>query len=105
MEQVKSGNSEVQTEQKSISQFFSKFVSVLMSIMTGCVMLLVGFIWQLKADFATERQTTIQTLEFIKEIRSDIKEDQRNIQSANDAIIRMDARLNSLEEKIRNRNR
>lgn len=99
MEQEKPVSEDIKSEQKNISHFISKFTSVLLTIITSCVMLMVAFIWNLKADFATERQMMVQVLQVIKEIKDDARDDKRNIQTLNETLIRQDQRINALEEK------
>lgn len=101
MEQEKPEADSLRSELKSISQMTSKFVSVLLSIITGCVMLMVGFIWNLKSDFATEKQQMVQAVKDIEDIKGDIKTSRSNVQTLNETVIRLDQRITNLEEKLR----
>lgn len=101
MEQENQSTEQLKFEQKSINQFISKFVSVLLSITTGCVMIMVGFVWSMKGDFATQQQKMEQAIKSIEEIKTDLKTDARDMQTILQVQSRQDQRISNMEEKLR----
>ena len=85
---------------KVMSSILGKVVTSLLSIITGCVMIIVGFIWNLRSEFSSAKEQTREIQQNIVDIKSVQSEQARGIQQMNETVIRMDGRLIRVEEKV-----
>jgi hypothetical protein len=87
-------------EKSGISQFISKFVAVLMSIITACVLTVVGFIWQLRSEFSEEKKEREQIQKSIEEIKIDSKISNASLLEIRERMVRVEEKTRNIEEKV-----
>ena len=82
---------------KSQSAFLNKFITFCVSIITLCSTLGVTFIWNLRADFATERQKTESNTKDIEHLTGKVEGNTEKLNVLTQQTARQDQRLDNLE--------
>lgn len=83
----------VKQNQRQTNQQVSKFISALLTLITGCVMLMVNFIWTMKGEFAEEKVRNAIMYKTLEEVRSELKDHSQVMKRISDAQIKLESRL------------
>lgn len=81
------------------SSLFKKFMGVCMTIVTLCVTLMVTFVWDLRSDFAAEKERQANTQIQVTEVRSNVAESQSKIIDLDKKVDNHELRIETLEQK------
>lgn len=87
-------------EKHGISSFIEKFISVLLTIITGCVMTMVGFIWNLKSEFAEEKKEREYMQRNLEDMKSEIIKSGQSIGDMRERLIRVEEKTKNIEQKV-----
>lgn len=80
--------------------FFNRIATALLTIITSCVLTIVGFIWSLKSEFAAEREKTSFIRDQVTELKIKTDETLKAVQTLEQNQIRTDARVSSIESSL-----
>lgn len=104
MENKKNVSNEKDT--KIMTTFLSRLIAAGVTIITLCATLMVTFVWDLRSDFATEKEKNNQTYQSVIEIKADVKEISNNVQESRMEVMllkqnsaRTEERLEGVEKK------
>jgi flagellar basal body-associated protein FliL len=91
---------------KVMTTFISRLIAAGVSIITFCASLMVYFVWDMKSDFATEKEKNQQTYQSVIEIKADVKamandvqDTKLEVQLLKQSSSSFDLRLQNIERK------
>lgn len=87
------------------SSMWTKFIGVCMTIITLCATLMVTFLWNLRSDFATEKEKVVNTQTQVTEVKTTVAESKNKIIDLDKKVDNHELRIETLEEKKSSRSR
>lgn len=81
------------------SSIMNKFITVCVSIITLCSTLMVTFVWDLRSDFAAEKEKVVNTQIQVVEVKSNVAENKNKIIDLDKKVDNHEFRIETLEQK------
>lgn len=92
---------EVKINTAANSKWLNRFLTFCMTLITGCVMTMCGFIWNLRSDFATEQEKTKNISNQVTNIAQDVKETKQSIEDIKIHQTSQDGRIQNIEHALK----
>lgn len=92
----------LQEQSKTTNQTLNKIMTFCITIITGCVMLIVTFIWNLRSDFAKEQQKGETLMTTVTEQSKKLEGVVKSVEEVKINQGRQEERLKGIESRLKN---
>jgi hypothetical protein len=82
--------------------FFNRFIGVCISVITACVIMVTSFIWELKGEFAAQKQKTETISSDQQEMKGQIADHSRTLEVLSVGQAQHDTKIDALQKQIDN---